>query len=105
MLQISSCLYGVSSAVHQADEQKILTVFSYEVLFSFFKGNTGKIFQSDLCANQLSCSKQNSSLPWIQSSRGTLPLLFLAYERYAGREIYPHRESPLLQGIILILET
>lgn len=104
MLQINSWLYPVSSAVHQVDKQNILTIFSYEVLFSFFKGNPGKIFQSDLCAKKLSSSKQISSLSWIQCSRGTL-LLFLAYECSAGREIYLHKESSLLQGIILLMET
>lgn len=105
MLQISSWLYPVSSDVHQIDKQNILTIFSYEVLFSFFKGNPGEIFQSDLCANKLSSSKQASSLPWIQSPHDTLLLLFLAYACSAGREIYPHKKSSLLQGIILLLET
>lgn len=85
--------------------RKFSLFFSCVVLFSFFKENPGKIFQGDLCANKLSSSKQASSLPWVQSPCCVLRLLFLAYVCSAGREIYPHKESSLLQGIILLLET
>lgn len=43
-LELSSWLYLAVSAVGQVDKQIILSSFSYEFLFSFFKGNSGKIF-------------------------------------------------------------
>lgn len=73
MLQISSWLYPVSSAVHQIDKQNILTIFSYEVLFSFFKGNPGEIFQWSVCKQALVfktsfISALDPELTWYSSS-------------------------------------
>lgn len=89
VLHMSSWLYLAVSAADQEDKQTILSNFSCEVLFSFFKGSPRKILWSDLCANKLSASKQASYLPWIWRSRGTLHLI-----SFSGRVLRRQRNPP-----------